>query len=102
MKIFLFWYESTGKTGKKTVDLFLISFLIPEISALKEVQNGTRSGSPKYGLSSNFGENGEICDVNRFACQEVNYEIDYILLITHNDRMKLCRQMGHNKRQFKE
>ena len=50
----------------------------------------------------NFGENGEICDVNRFACQQVNYEIDYIFLITYNDRMKLCRQMVHNKRQFKE
>ena len=31
----------------------------------------------------NFGENGEICDVNRFKCQlKVNYEIDHILLIT--------------------
>ena len=47
-------------------------------------------------------ENSEICDVNRFACQLVNYETDYILLITYNDRMKLCRQMVHNKIQFKE
>ena len=38
MKIFIFRYESTGKTGKKTVDLFLISFLMPEISAFKEVK----------------------------------------------------------------
>ena len=50
----------------------------------------------------NFGKNGEIYDVNRFACQQVNYEINYILFITYNDRMKLCRQMVHNKRQFKE
>ena len=50
----------------------------------------------------NFGRNGKICDVNRFACQSVNYEIDYILLITYNDQMKLCIQMVHNKRQFKE
>ena len=34
------------KTRKNTVDRFLISFLVPEISALKEVQNGTKSGSP--------------------------------------------------------
>ena len=33
MKIFIFWYESNGKIGKKTVDFFLISFLLPEISA---------------------------------------------------------------------
>ena len=32
-----FLYESTGETGKKTVDLFLISFSVPEISAFKEV-----------------------------------------------------------------
>ena len=44
-------------------------------------------------------EAGEICDV---ACQYVNYEIDYILLITDNGRMKLCRQMVHDKRQFKK
>ena len=38
MKIFIFFlYESTGETGIKTVDLFLISFLVPEISAFKEV-----------------------------------------------------------------
>ena len=37
MKIFILWYESTGKTGKKTVDRFLISFLVPEISAFKDV-----------------------------------------------------------------
>ena len=37
MKIFTFLSESTGKTGKKTVDLFLISFLVPEISGFKEV-----------------------------------------------------------------
>ena len=52
MKIFSFWYETTGKTGKKTVDLFLISFLVPEIPAFKEVKNGTKSASPKYGLLS--------------------------------------------------
>ena len=50
----------------------------------------------------NFGESGEICDVTRFACQVVNYEIDYNSLITYNNRMKLCRQMVHKKRQFKE
>ena len=50
----------------------------------------------------NFGENGEICDVNRFECQKVNYEIDCILLITYNNQMKLYRQMVHNKRQFKK
>ena len=44
MKIFNFLYESTGKTGKKIVDLFSISFLVPKISALKEVQNGTKIG----------------------------------------------------------
>ena len=37
MEIFIFLYESTGKTGKKTVDLFLISFLVLEISAFEEV-----------------------------------------------------------------
>ena len=37
MKIFIFWYDSTSKTRKKTVDRFLISFLVPEISAFKEV-----------------------------------------------------------------
>ena len=47
MKIFIFLYESTGKTGKKTVDLFLIYFLVPKISALKEVQNGTINTSRK-------------------------------------------------------
>ena len=36
MKNFIFWYESIGKTGKKTVDLFLISFLVPEVSVLKK------------------------------------------------------------------
>ena len=40
----------------------------------------------------NLGENGEIYDVSRFTCQQVDYEIDYILLITYNDRMKLCRK----------
>ena len=49
----------------------------------------------------NFGENGEICDVNRFECQKVNYEIDYILLITYNNWMKLYRRMVHNKRRLK-
>ena len=37
MKIPIFLYKSTGKTGKKTVDVFLIPFLVPEISAFKEV-----------------------------------------------------------------
>ena len=37
MKIVIFLYESTGKAGKKTVDLFLISFLVPEILMFKEV-----------------------------------------------------------------
>ena len=37
MKIFILWYESTGKAEKKTVDLFLISFLVPEILTFKEV-----------------------------------------------------------------
>ena len=41
--------KSTGKTGKKTVDHFLTSFLVPEIYAFKERQNGTKSGSAKYG-----------------------------------------------------
>ena len=36
MKIFIVLYESTGETGKKTVDLFLIPFIVLEISALKE------------------------------------------------------------------
>ena len=35
MKIFIFYVK--GKTGKKTVDLFLISFQVPEILAYKEV-----------------------------------------------------------------
>ena len=37
MKIFIFRYDSKSKTRKKTVDRFLISFLVPEISAFKEV-----------------------------------------------------------------
>ena len=37
MDMNFFKYENTGKTEKKTVDLFLISFLVPEISAFKEV-----------------------------------------------------------------
>ena len=37
MKIINFRYESTGKTGKKTVDVFLIPFIVPEISAFKEM-----------------------------------------------------------------
>ena len=37
MNILFFLYEGTRKTGKKTIDLFLISFLVPEISPLKEV-----------------------------------------------------------------
>ena len=52
MKTYIFLYESTGKTGKKTVDRFLIPFLVSEISPLKEVKNGTKSGSLNYGLSS--------------------------------------------------
>ena len=49
----------------------------------------------------NFGENGKIYDVSRFACQYINYEIDYIFLITYNDKTKFCRLMVHNKRQFR-
>ena len=37
MKIFIFRYDSISKTRKKTVERFLISFLVPEISAFKEV-----------------------------------------------------------------
>ena len=50
----------------------------------------------------NFGKNSEICDISRFACQSAHCEIDYILLITYDDQIKLCRQMVYNKRQFKE
>ena len=46
MKVFILRYESTRKTRKNTVDHYLISFLVPEISALKELQDGTKSGSP--------------------------------------------------------
>ena len=68
MKIFIFCYDSTSKTRKKTVDRFLISFLVPEISAFKEVSNCTKSGSPIVKIWRNYGENGEICDVSRFTC----------------------------------
>ena len=37
MKISIFDMKSTGKTGKKTVELYVISFLVPEISAFKIV-----------------------------------------------------------------
>ena len=40
----------------------------------------------------NFGKNEEICDINRFACQWVNYEIGHILLVTYNDQMKFSLQ----------
>ena len=36
-EFFIFWYKTTSNTGKKTVDHFSISFIIPEISAFKEV-----------------------------------------------------------------
>ena len=38
MKIYIFLYErqSTGRTRKKTVNIFLISFLVPEILAFKK------------------------------------------------------------------
>ena len=92
MKIFILSYESTRKTRKNTVDHFLISFLVPEVSASKEVQNGTRTSSPIVEFWQNFAENGEICDVTRFTCQLANYEISYDLSISCNNRMKLSRQ----------
>ena len=35
MKVFMFRYEGATETGKNTVDYFVMSFLVPEISALK-------------------------------------------------------------------
>ena len=55
--------------GKKTVDLFLISFLVPEILVLKECKMAPKVVHQNMAYCRNFGENGEICDVNRFACQ---------------------------------
>ena len=55
------------KTGKKTVNLFLISFPVPEISAFKEVKNGTEVVHQNKVYRRNFAENGEICDVNKPA-----------------------------------
>ena len=45
-----------------------------------------------FNYRRNFVENGEIYDVIRFACQKANYEINYNLLITCNNQMKLYRQ----------
>ena len=36
MKIFILGYESTRKTGKNSVDHFLVSYLVPEMSRLEE------------------------------------------------------------------
>ena len=36
MKIFIFSYESTRKTGKNSIDHFLISFPVLEISTFKK------------------------------------------------------------------
>ena len=42
----IFLHESKGKTERKIVDCFLISFLVPEIPAFKEAYDGNKSGSP--------------------------------------------------------
>ena len=70
------------------------------ILILKEVQNGTKSGSPIVKTWRNFGENGEICDVTRFACVLGNYEINYDLRISCNNQTKLCRQKIPEKGHF--
>ena len=81
MKIFIFSYDSTSKTRKKTVDCFLIFFLVPrDIGIQRSVK-----------LHQNYGENGEICDVSRFTCQQADYVINNNLITTCNNGMKFCR-----------
>ena len=51
----------------------------------------------------NFGKGARICDVNRFACQYADYEINYNLLITCNNRIKFAerRFLGKGNRMCK-
>ena len=68
--------------------------------AFKEVQNWTRSGSPIVKILRNYGENGEICDVSRFRCQQANYVMNNNLITTCNNGMKFCILKVLQKRQF--
>ena len=62
MKIFILGYESTRKTGKNSVDHFLVSYLVPEMSRLEEPKH-----DPQNWLSAN-NSNSRNCDFIRFAC----------------------------------
>ena len=61
-KIFIFSYEGASKPRMNTVDHFLISYLVPEISTFKEPKHDTQNW---FTANNNNGQN---YDVIGFAC----------------------------------
>ena len=68
------------------VDRFLISYLVPEISTLKEPKHDTQNW---FTANNNNSQN---CDVIRFACESVSYKIDFNSASTHSNPLELCEQ----------
>ena len=66
-----------------TVDRFLISYLVPEISTFKEPKHYTQNW---FTANNNNGEN---YDVIRFACSSLSYKINYNSIITESNPLKL-------------
>ena len=65
------------------VDRFLISYLVLEISMFKRPKHDTQNW---FTANNNNSEN---YDVIRFACLSLSYNINYKLIITESNPLKL-------------
>ena len=98
MKFFKFSDMKLEEKLERTPFIFFYIISSSRDIVLKEVQNGTKSGSPIVKILVKLWQKGAIFVISLGSGQLANYEISYNLAITYSNQLKLCGQKVLQKR----